>query len=141
MYIKDSTRYLQLNRIKLINITKLQSLYYIALSSLSPHAAGLLCLSGLYTSQRFQHRSESCRGSRWHRQRGKPACMRKNCHRLPAAERTPSLLSCLTLPRKDGGNEQTQCHPGNERPQGPSGNERPPCLAGNERLGSPDKKS
>ena len=30
----------------------------------------------------------------------------ENCHRLPAAEKTPSLLSWLTLPRKDGGNER-----------------------------------
>ena len=83
----------------------------------------------------------------------------ENCHRLPAAEKSPSLMSWLTLPQKDGGNERPQCHPGNERPQCHSGNERPqrhpgnecpqchsgnerpPCLAGNERPGSPDKRS
>ena len=65
----------------------------------------------------------------------------ENCHRLPAAGKTPSLLSWLTLPRKDGGNERPQYLPGKERPQCLSGNERPPCLAGNKRPGSPDKRS
>ena len=69
---------------------------------------------------------------------GQTSLRGENCHRLPAAEKTPSLLNWLTLPRKDGGNERPQCHPGNERPQcHSSGKERPPCLAGNERPRGP----
>ena len=63
---------------------------------------------------------------------GQTSLYGENCHRLPAAGRTPSLLSQLTLLRKVGGNER---HPGlasNERPQSSSGNERP---------GSPNKRS
>ena len=64
---------------------------------------------------------------------GQTSLYGENCHRLPAAGKTPSLLGWLTLPRKDGGNERPQCHPGNERPQ---------CLSsGNERPGSPNKRS
>ena len=37
---------------------------------------------------------------------GQTSLLEENCHRLPGAEKTPSLLSWLTLPRKDGGNER-----------------------------------
>ena len=56
---------------------------------------------------------------------GQSSLYGENYHRLPAAGKTPSLLSWLTLPRKDGGNERPQCLPGKECPQCLSGNERP----------------
>ena len=87
IYTLNSTRYLQLNSIKitiqLIPITK-KALYF-----LSPHMAGLLCLPGLNTSQRFRYWCKSCRGSRWDGQWGKPASVRSTATGCQLPKRLP----------------------------------------------------
>ena len=75
----------QLNRINIIQ----KSLIHNALSFLLPHTAGLACLSGLSTSQRFRHRCESYRGSRWDGRRGKPASVRSTATGCQLLKRLP----------------------------------------------------
>ena len=73
---------------------------------------------------------------------GQTSLREEYCYRLPTADTSPALWSLMTLPRKVGGNEQPQCHPGIERLLcHSSGNERHPGLASNERPGSPDNRS
>ena len=47
---------------------------------------------------------------------GQTSLHEEHYYKLPTADTSPSLWSSLTLPRKVGGNERPQCHPGNERP-------------------------
>ena len=54
-----------------------------------PHTAGLPCLFGLSTSQRFRHRCEICRGSRWNWRRGKPAWVRRTATGCQLLKRIP----------------------------------------------------